>query len=218
MATLLALNSVFYVVVFSEGLWHEWGEPYDYLSSFLIHNEGNRYSELKRMMASQTWLALDLNSMKLFSGTEKHEPTLHEVKVELTWPKGSISNNTGEPLTDKLGCEPETQSQILEESEATTMGAASDEDFIYFAMHLPSKLPNSRNQPFSSINDGMVLLPEGHVFQIRAKISRYSNLKSTKYKCTNGVSMSDWQVSNRVSLSALDVTVITLLPFETEKI
>jgi hypothetical protein len=181
-------------------LWHNWSEPYDYLSNFLIHNEEAGYSLLKRKVASQTWLVLDVNPKKdcWSLSAAKREPNLHEVKIELTWPKARVCDNTSAPAPEQLA-QAGMQCETLQQEKTATMDTARD-DGVYFAMHMPPKLPNSRNQPFSSINDGVVLLPDGYVFQIRARISKYRNLKTKKYRCTNGVSMSDWQVSCRIAL------------------
>lgn len=151
------------------------------------------------MMASQTWLVLDgkfLNDRPRYAA--KHKPTGFEVKVELTWPKASISYNTDAPPPDQP-VQPGKPWKKMQQEKEITVDTASDDEVIYFAIHMPPKIPNSRNQPFSSINDGIVLLPEGHVFRIKAKISMYRNLKKKKYRCTNGVSMSDWQVSDTIN-------------------
>jgi hypothetical protein len=65
---------------------------------------------------------------------------------------------------------------------------------VYFALHMPPKSLDERNQPLSALQDGSVFLPKGYLYDIKAKVVRYRKLSSKSRPCTNGLSMSSWQV------------------------
>ena len=153
--------------------WLSWVEPYAFLANFLSHDHGSFRANDIRFASSQTWTVWTANQLTAVAAKQNHVKDFQpEVKLAL---RLSVNSTPQEHA-------PRTTLEFLREAG------------LLFSMHMPPKSSAERNQPLSALQDGSVLLPKGHVYEVKARIVRYRRLNSKSRPCTSGLSMSSWQV------------------------
>ncbi len=170
--------------------WSNSAEPYGYLTGFgLVEDLFTPSSNhlLYRLWATQSWLiwnASELSRAVAPIKSRHYRPSSPEVRLELTLSKDHFRTMDLETFwsyyTD-LGLFPEIDGSGLSD--------------LYLALHMPPSAFGELVQPFSSLDDTSVLMPRGHVYEIKANVKKYRQLSSKANLCTLGVSLSAWQAA-----------------------